>query len=1377
MQCYTQLLPPSAVTHAVALPFLDAASRNLVVVKTCVLQVFRLRAVKHHSDDSATKSRLVLVGEYPLAGTVTSLAAIKAENTKSGGEALLIAFKDAKVSLVEWDSDNYRLNTISIHYYEGENVIHEPFGPSLSECESILTVDPTSRCAALKFGSRHLAILPFRQAGDELMEGGEDGYDEDMATAPPSAMLKRTQSGLNEGEAKQTPYKSSFVLPLTALDPDLSHPVDLAFLHEYREPTFGILSAPVQPSSALLEARKDSLSYTVFTLDLDQRASTNLITAQKLPSDLWKVVPLPLPVGGALLIGTNEFVHVDQSGKTSAVAVNQFTKAASNLAMADQSELNMKLEGCEVGKLDSKSGDLVVVLNDGTMAVLSFRLSGRNVAGLLVTRVTTENGGRLPEVAPSSVTLMNGNTLFVGSEDGDSFVLSWSRSVPTLSRKHSHAQMLGQDIPVEEDEEDEEMDDDDLYATAPEAAKRTSSAGANGSVDSSTYSFTLQDRLPSLGPINNVCLGRSSAVSKDELELVAGIGRGSGSKLATLRKEIVPNAVRTEKEVFAEAKNIWSIKAASTQPGSAEPMRVEHDSMVFCFNGEITRVYDISSAAVDGSDSSSYTERTGTDFEHDGETLQINTIAKGTRVVQCRRTELRIYDAADLSLAQIIPMTDEETDAELEIVHVSFSDPYIVVLRDDSSVLALQLEKGGDVEPLDSPAAISERKWLSGCLYTGSLCPDETIVCLLGEEGGLHMFSLPDLQQFYHAPTLCYLPPVLEAGARQRRVGAKETLTELLITDIGTEDSKEPYLMVRSAMDDLNLYQPWSAGSSWKEVLRFRKVTLDYIPKFDGSTPDESNGRPAPLQQVRVGRFDAVVVPGAYPSFLLKEAAALPKVVPLRAHNVKALIPLHRPGCDSGFAILRSATSSDDEGVETKKLELQELALPADAEFSTGWCVQKQTFGDPAEQVRDVAYHEERGMYVVATCRDVDFHLEGDKEEGRGKGNDGISLHPQVPQYTLHLLKAKTRHVIHSYSLPNLETITSLKIMPLEISEQTHDIEARIVVGTATQRGEDMPSKGAVNVFEILDVVPDPDRAESGAKLNLVSREETRGAVTALESFPGGLIGIGQGQKIMIRGLKEDGSCLPVAFLDCQCYTTSLKQLGGSGLWLAADAWKGLWFGGFTQEPYKLTTLGKSRTHMEVVCAEFLPFDGNLFLLIVDAAMDLHVLQYDPENPKSLSGTRLLHRSTFHLGQFPSSMALLPSTLSPPVSQPLTNGHDSTEETQTNAPSLYHVLITSHTGSLSLITPLDEGTYRRLGSLQTHLTSVLEHAAGLNPRAYRAVESEGGGGRGVVDGEVVKRVWELGSARRAEVLGRAGIDGWGARSDLEAVGGGGLGYL
>ena len=58
-----------------------------------------------------------------------------------------------------------------------------------------------------------------------------------------------------------------------------------------------------------------------------------------------------------------------------------------------------------------------------------------------------------------------------------------------------------------------------------------------------------------------------------------------------------------------------------------------------------------------------------------------------------------------------------------------------------------------------------------------------------------------------------------------------------------------------------------------------------------------------------------------------------------------------------------------------------------------------------------------------------------------------------------------------------------------------------------------MPSKGAVLVFDIVDVVPEPEVPESGFKLQLLSREGTKGAVTALDVYPGSLVGIVMGTR------------------------------------------------------------------------------------------------------------------------------------------------------------------------------------------------------------------------------------------------------------------------
>jgi cleavage and polyadenylation specificity factor subunit 1 len=516
MQCYTELVAPTAVSSAVALPFTAPGATNLVVAKTSLLQVFALKTVTSHHKPSTlapngdtgalegpdnshrveNTAKLILLGEYPVSGTITSLQRVKALNTKTGADALLVSTQDAKISLIEWDPLNHRISTLSIHYYERETTNTLPFGPSLADTPSYLSVDPSSRCAALKFGTKHLAIIPFRQSQDDL--AGED----DLDTPPPA---KAPVTGA-EAQA-ETPYSASFVLPLTALDPALTHPVHLAFLHEYREPTFGIVSSNKAPSHGLLEERKDILNYTVFTLDLDQRASTTLLSVTGLPFDIFRVVPLPLPVGGALLVGANELVHVDQAGKTNAVAVNEFAKLSSNFAMADQSDLGLRLEDCVVEALDHTNGNMLIVLNTGHLAVLSFRIDGRSVSGLSVHLVDSAHGGHQLKTAANCAASLGRGRLFLGSEDGDSTLIGWSKKT-AQARKRSHAQMIAEDAELSLDEEESDDDaDDDLYADEAPVVKQAASQATDSS-GPENYSFRVHDNLFSLGPIKDVCLGK-----------------------------------------------------------------------------------------------------------------------------------------------------------------------------------------------------------------------------------------------------------------------------------------------------------------------------------------------------------------------------------------------------------------------------------------------------------------------------------------------------------------------------------------------------------------------------------------------------------------------------------------------------------------------------------------------------------------------------------------------------------------------------------------------------------------------------------------------------------------------------------------------------
>ena len=79
-------------------------------------------------------------------------------------------------------------------------------------------------------------------------------------------------------------------------------------------------------------------------------------------------------------------------------------------------------------------------------------------------------------------------------------------------------------------------------------------------------------------------------------------------------------------------------------------------------------------------------------------------------------------------------MSDEDAD-DLTVVSCCFSDPYLLVLRDDLSAIVLEFNaKTKELDEIDDGPSGS---WISGCIYT----PEEQtpLVFLLNEEGGLRV--------------------------------------------------------------------------------------------------------------------------------------------------------------------------------------------------------------------------------------------------------------------------------------------------------------------------------------------------------------------------------------------------------------------------------------------------------------------------------------------------------------------------------------------------------------------------------------------------------------------------------------------------------------
>ncbi|OJJ46311.1 hypothetical protein ASPZODRAFT_133341 [Penicilliopsis zonata CBS 506.65] len=1385
MQCYTELLPPMGVTHAISVAFTSATARNLVVARTSLLQIFSLIETPARHDDlsedtESSTTKLVLEREYDLPGIVTDLSRVSVMNTKSGGEAILLAFRNAKLSLIEWDHERHGISTISIHYYERDELAHSPWVPDFSSCGSILSVDPSSRCALFNFGVRNLAILPFHQAGDDLIMDDYEANIEKEDVERASELNNDTDMMTKDDASYQTPYASSFVLPLTALDPSLLHPISFAFLYEYREPTFGILYSQIATSNALIYERKDVVYYAVFTLDLEQRASTTLLSIPRLPSDLFKVVALPPPVGGALLIGSNELVHVDQSGKTNAVGVNEFARQLSGFSMTDQSDLALRLEGCTVERLGSDNGDLVLALNTGNLALVRFKLDGRSVSGISVLLLPAQNGGNLLGSSASCSAFLGDGKVFLGSEDADSLLLNGSLS-SGIKRPSTQLEHFSDEQANVSDEEliEDDAYEDDLYSSAPAVPHDTPHASIPR-VSSGLYNFQVHDRLLNTGPLRDVVLGKSHTTTMQEedpapvdnpdtLELVAAQGSDRSGGLVILKREIDPvpiSSVKTDSAEFA-----WSLEVAH---GPARSDKRESRCYVIVSKSQSLDKEESEVFLADGQDLSPFK---APEFNPNADlTIEAGTIANATRVVQILKSEVRSYDS-DLGLAQIYPIWDEDTSEECTAVSASFSDPYIAILRDDHNLLLLQADASGDLDEVDLADDFKSTKWQSCCLYDDNsgvfTASSENqpeggmLLFMLSQESKLFIFRLADQKLLNVIDSVDHLQPILSSET-PRRSYTRENLKEFVVANLGDSQFTSPYLVLRTENDDLVIYRPFvvckkTEGSS--SSLRFFKERNYSAPKSSSDYPNvlqDRKLRPRPLRILQdVSGLNAIFMPGESASFVFRMSSSAPHVFRVRGDFTRSMSEFQSvlPGGQRAFVYVDSEHA------------VQISHLPLETHFNYSWTIRRVPL---KEQVDYVTYSSSSEKYVLGTSMREEFRLPDDDELHPEWGGEVISLPPEIEHGSLKLLSPDTWSVIDSYPFGPEERVMAVKNIDLEVSENTHERRGLIVVGTSIVKGEDVPARGCLYVFEAIKVVPDPENPALDRKLKLIGKEPVKGAVTALSGIGGqGFLIVAQGQKCIVRGLKEDGSLLPVAFMDTQCYVSVVKELRGTGMFMIGDAMKGLWFAGYSEEPYKITLFGKDSDYLDVVAADFLPDGKRLYMLVADGECNLHILQYDPEDPKSSNGDRLLNRSKFHTGHFASTATLLPRAA--PESGSAKSDADMDMDMDLDRDSSYQVLVTSQTGSIALVTPVSEESYRRLSALQSQLTTTLEHACGLNPRVFRAVESDGTVGRGMLDGNLLRRWLDLGEQRKQEIAHRVGGEKWEIRFDLASLDG--LGYL
>ncbi|KAK9475082.1 CPSF A subunit region-domain-containing protein [Dipodascopsis tothii] len=1379
MQVYRDLTQPTTVSHCTSAAFVQADQKNLVVVRgRTLLQVYRFVSYERHVlragagadgfampaagdggdgfigdfeiETSVTNysTKLSLVAQFELNGTVTGISRIRSPEAGQT-DYVLLAFERAKLSLVRWDPAAAALATVSLHYYEKDALNATLAFTDQTSSAAFLRTDPADAHACLKFERNRIAFLPYRSDDDDVAGA---------ASAPGSPLF----------------HPSFVATPADLGDDGIVQITDLVFLHEYREPTLAILYESAQTWTSELETTKDNLTFLVLAFDFQQRASTSILKIPALPYDLTTLLALPAPIGGTLAIGANVLIHIDPSGKCLAVAVNAMAALTTAIELVDRAELNYRLEGSVAKHLFDRY--VLLTLATGELVVLQFVMEGRSVEGLTLNPVAVAPDGGAPVAVTAACIEVwaASKTVFIGAEIGNSLLLSWQGDSKTTQNSLTFsATDLSEPKEVKfavksyDDDIDLYGDDDAGTAAAADAAPQTLA---------DLFAFSIEDVVLNHGPIVSVNTGKPefpaaeahlSREVSSKFEIVAARGGQNGTGgLSIFRRSLSPTVVGQFS--LPDCKALWTVKTKSRNTKSAQDPNVDQfDNFLIVSKADESYVFSIGDE---------FHEVRGTEFDANTPTLAVGTVLDGTRIVQICPGELRVYDS-DFQIAQMIPVALDDDQAETTVVTAHFVNNSVLVTLDDHTAM-LYLADPETYELVQAPWLRSDTKYMAGTLCTlpralvaaaargrarrsaksnkrkrgAESAPPadeagaEDCCMLLTADGTLQIYQIATAALCFECASASDLPAIVSVDGEA--APADGAVVEMLYVPLGDDVVREDYLVLRTDANDVVLYRPivCPGPAESQTELRFVKVEIPQVTRaFKDPAPadamDTDAVAPGRYQRLfpmaDVSGFATVFVLGAPAagapdggaSWLVKTAKSLPTFVPFAGGATRALSPFHSEFVEHGFIYV------------DRKNTARICRISKEFDYSNTFLAKQVSFPD---EIQNLTYFPPQSVYVAGTTREIPYEFENEDEEKQPE--DDLKLPAPSDQGALQLISPISWITVDTFELLPNEIPLVVKTVNLEVSEQTKARRQLLAVGTGLFRGEDLPAKGFVYILDIIEVVPEPGKPEINHRFKLIAKEEVRGAVSSLCDINGYLLSA-QGPKVMVRGLKEDDSFLPVAFMDMNIYVTEARSIKSTIL--LGDAMKSVWFVGFSEEPYKLELFGKDVQQAEVIAADFVIDGSNLHFVIVDSQKKIYILQYDPEDPRSLSGQKLIRKSEFYAGHAVQALTMVPKVAG--LQAP--RADDSAE-----ADDQYLTLGGTLSGHVFAIVPISETAYRRLNIVQQQLYDRVESHAGLNPRMYRAhqtnAEFNGQALRAVLDGNNIYRYLGLPRSAQRDAVGK-----------------------
>ena len=1376
--------PPTVVDHALRCNFFNDNEVNMITSGSSRLTIYRLYDLEDipakaeipvfRPTDIKVKKKLEQVAFFSLFGNVVDMKVVRLGNNVR--DSILLVFKDAKLSIVEYDPVNHDLKTDSMHFFENDDFkgglvrnIHQPR----------VRVDPEHRCASMLIYGHHLVILPFKHK------------------------IKVDDQEYSTERAHVKSLLPSYMIDLHSLDKPISNVTDLQFLHGYHEPTLILLYEPVQTTSGRIAIRQDTYCVAAISLNMFEKVHPIIWTVNNLPFDCQMIHAIEKPLGGVIVFAANSLIYLNQSIPPYGVSLNSMTDTSTMFPLQNQDNVVITLaEACcdfispEKMVLSLKGGEIYVLtlLTDGLRSVRSFHFD--KAAG---------------SVLASSICCIDDGFVFLGSRLGNSLLLRYTEKkdgvIPGFT-KGENSEPLQKKRKVDPTYDD--FDDLEIFGDSNEPT--------NDHV--ATYSFDVSDSLLNIGPIAKSAVGETSFLSEEffggrqtDLELVCCSGYGKNGALSVLQRSIRPQVVTTFE--LAGCIDMWTVYPP-LKDGEAEHyhsyliLSREDSTMVLRTGDEITEI-----------------DKSG--FNAQYPTVYAGNLGLNKYIVQVCPATIRLLDGS--RELQEIPVDSGSSG----ITFCSVADPHTVLLLADGSITYMQLiedfngpklkliipeiqdgakitsvcmykdESGlcvygsndNERQPMRSRKLSSGATLFAGSssaaesngvvttedeeemLYGGSSisetlqlpeaqlanirrssfafqCPirskNISYWCFISRQNGiLEIYSVPEFQLVFVSNTFENAPKVLcDSGDTPKKLGCTTEnlfeIKEILMVGIGYK-KRRPILFV--LMDqDLMIYEcfPYNKQNiNGHLAIRFKRLEVNILMRMKEETKlaemaDMAKEKKTKAPRLRivhnVSNYETgVFVCGPYPHWFFMTARGLLNGHPMTVDGpVTSFASFNNVNCPKGFLYFN------------KLGELRIAVLPTHLTYDASWPVRKIPLRmTPYE----ISYEPNTKVYAVAVAYTENhkklprFHTE--EREFDIVERKSRYIYPQIERFVIQLISPVSWEVVPNSRtvLQEFEHVTCMRVLQLQSELVDNALKTFLVVGTTFNYGEDLSCKGRVLVFDIIDVVPEPGKPLTRTKSKCLFDKEQKGPVTAICASSGYLIAA-VGQKIYAYSFKSN-DLVGVAFVDSQVYTISLVSL--RNIIVAADLSRSISLIRFQVHHKSLALVSRDGKPLECYAAEFYVDGSQVGFLVSDVEKNLVLFTYQPEDLESFGGQRLLQKADINVGSDINTMFRIRVANEELVLNKLPD-----QRQVTIMPTL--------DGSICSILPLPEKPYRRLLMLQNKLVECLLHKAGLNPRSFRSLHIPErpltNPQKNILDGKVLMNYVQLSFQERFDIAKKMG---------------------